>query len=69
MNPLTLVYTEVLWRPLFNLLVGLTSFTPGHYMWVAIVLVTLVVRLILLPLSLKQALQTQRNQGKMASLQ
>lgn len=69
MNPFTFLYTEVLWRPLFNLLVGLTSVIPGHFMWVAVVLVTLVVRLILLPLSLKQARQAQRNQGKMANIQ
>lgn len=69
MNPLSFVYTELLWRPLFNVLVGLTSAIPGHYMWVSIVLVTALVRLILLPLSLKQAHQAQKNQGKMAGLQ
>lgn len=69
MNPITFLYTEILWRPLFNLLVGLTNVIPGHYIWVSIVLITLVVRLILLPLSLKQARQAQRSQGKMADLQ
>lgn len=69
MNPLTFVYTEFLWRPLFNLLVGLTAAIPGHYIWVSVILVTLAVRLILLPLSLKQARQAQTNQGKMANLQ
>ena len=69
MNPIFFVYTEFLWRPLFNLLVSLTSLVPGNNMGVAIILVTLVVRLILLPLSLHQARQTQKNQGKMAGLQ
>lgn len=69
MNPLSFVYTEILWRPLFNLLVGLTAAIPGHFMWVSIVLVTLVVRLILLPFSIKQAKQAQGSQGKMAGLQ
>ncbi len=69
MNPLTFVYTELLWRPLFNLLVGITALTPGHFMWLGVVLVTLAVRLILLPLSLKQARQAQKSQGKMAGLQ
>lgn len=69
MNPITFIYTEVLWRPLFNLLVGFTTVLPGHFMWVGVVLVTLVVRLILLPLSLKQARQAQQSQGKMAGLQ
>lgn len=69
MNPISFVYLEFLWRPLFNLLVGLTNVIPGHYMWLGVVLVTLVVRLILLPLSLKQAKQTQKSQGKMAGLQ
>lgn len=68
MNPFTFAYTEFLWRPLFNLLVGLTNVIPGHFMWVAIILVTLAVRLILLPLSLQQARQAQRQQTKMADV-
>lgn len=68
MNPLTFAYTEFLWRPLFNLLVGLTNVIPGHFMWVAIILVTLAVRLILLPLSLQQARHAQRQQTKMADV-
>lgn len=68
MNPLTFVYTEFLWRPLFNLLVTLTNSIPGHFMWVAIILVTLAVRLVLLPFSLQQARHAQRQQTKMADL-
>lgn len=69
MNPVSFIYTELLWRPLFNLLVGLTAVIPGHFMWISIFLVTLIVRLVLLPLSLKQARQSATSQGKMSGLQ
>ncbi len=69
MNPLYVAYTEVLFRPLFNLLVGITNILPTHSVGLAIILVTLVVRLVLLPPSLHQVRQTQRNQEKMKSVQ
>lgn len=65
MNIFSLLYTEVLFRPLFNLLVAATQIIPGHSVGIAIILVTLVVRLILLPSSLHQAKNMQKNQGKM----
>lgn len=69
MNPFSLIYTELLFRPLFNLLVGITDVLPTHNVGVAIILVTLAVRLILLPPSLHQARQAQKNQAKMGELQ
>lgn len=69
MNPFSFIYTEVLFRPLFNLLVGITNVLPTHSVGLAIILVTLVVRLILLPPSLHQVKQTQRNQEKMKTVQ
>lgn len=69
MNPFTFVYHEVLFRPLFNLLVTLTDILPTHSVGVATILVTIIVRLILLPPSLHQAKQQQKNQAKMAALQ
>lgn len=69
MNIFSLLYTEVLFRPLFNLLVGITDLLPGHNIGLAIVLVTIIVRLILLPSSLHQARSMQKNQGKMAKMQ
>lgn len=68
MNPLLLAYNEVLFRPLFNLLVGLTNILPNHNVGLAIIGVTFVVRLVLLPASIHQARQAQANQEKMAAL-
>lgn len=69
MNPIYAVYTELLFRPLFNLLVGITNVLPTHNVGLAIILVTLVVRLILLPPSLHQARQMSHNQTKMKAIQ
>lgn len=68
MNPFTFVYNEVLFRPLFNLLVGLTNFLPTHNIGWAIIGVTLLVRLVLLPSSLHHARQLQANQDKMQKM-
>jgi len=62
------VYNELLFRPLFNFLVVITNFLPGHNIGVSILIVTIFVRLILLPPSLHQARQMQTNQTKMAEL-
>ncbi|MDP3997229.1 MAG: YidC/Oxa1 family membrane protein insertase [bacterium] len=69
MNIISVVYTEALFRPLYNLLVGITDFLPNHSVGFAILLVTLIVRLILLPSALHQAKMARRNQDKMQSLQ
>lgn len=69
MNPLYFVYTEILFRPLFNLLVGITQLLPTHNVGIAIILVTAVVRLVLLPPSLHQARQASQNQVKMKAIQ
>jgi YidC/Oxa1 family membrane protein insertase len=68
MNPLTFLYNEVLLRPLFNLLVGITNAVPAHNVGLSILAVTLIVRLLLLPPSLHQARQLQTNQRKMEGL-
>ncbi|MBI3420657.1 MAG: membrane protein insertase YidC [Candidatus Sungbacteria bacterium] len=65
MNIFSLLYTEVLFRPLFNLLVGATQVLPGHSVGLAIIAVTIIVRLLLLPSSIHQAKSMQKNQGKM----
>ena len=69
MNPLSFVYHEILFRPLFNLLFGITNILPTHSIGIAIILVTIIVRLILLPSSLHHARQQQKNQGKLAGMQ
>lgn len=68
MNIISTIYQEALFEPLFNLLVGITNILPNHSVGIAIILVTLVVRLILLPPSLHQARQLQANQTKLAAL-
>lgn len=45
----------LLYQPLYNLLILITAFLPGHSVGWAIVLLTIIVRLILLPSSLKAA--------------
>lgn len=68
MNPLTLLYNEVLFRPLFNLLVGITNILPRHNVGLSILAVTLLVRLLLLAPAVHQARLMQTNQHKMSSL-
>ncbi|OGF51730.1 hypothetical protein A3I27_04495 [Candidatus Giovannonibacteria bacterium RIFCSPLOWO2_02_FULL_43_11b] len=46
---LTLIYNEVLYRPLYNALVFLTGLVPGHDIGIAIVLLTVLVRIIIFP--------------------
>lgn len=47
------IFNELLYRPLFNLLVFFYNIIPGHDFGVAIILVTLSIRVILFPLSMK----------------
>ncbi len=58
MSLLTFIYNEILYRPLFNALVWLTAFIPGHDIGFAIILLTIAVRLILFPFT-HRALVTQ----------
>lgn len=69
MNPITLLYTEVLSRPLLNLLVGITNVLPGNGIGWAIIIVTIIVRLILLPSFVHQMKRARHQQEKMASVQ
>ncbi len=69
MNPITLIYNEALYRPLFNLLVGITNMIPTHSIGWSIIAVTFLVRLALLPSSWRHAKQMQRQQGKMQNIQ
>lgn len=68
MNPLSFIYHELLFRPLFNLLVGITNLLPAHNVGLSILVVTVLVRLILLPPSFHQAKQMQKNQAKMSAV-
>ena len=65
MNPLTFLYTELLWRPLFNGLVFFYTVLPVQDLGLAIIVLTVVIRLILTPLLLR----AQRAQRSMAVIQ
>jgi len=45
----------VLYQPLFNLLIFLTNILPGHSLGLAIIVITILIRIIMLPSSLKAA--------------
>ncbi len=47
------IFNTILVRPLFNLLVVLYNFLPGHDFGVAIILLTVIVRLVLYPIAQK----------------
>ncbi len=65
MNPFNFVYTEFLWRPLFNGLVWLYAVIPPHDLGLAIVILTVLIRAILTPLLLR----AQKSQRDFARLQ
>jgi YidC/Oxa1 family membrane protein insertase len=53
------IFNELLYRPLFNGLVWLYNVLPGHDLGVAIIILTVIIRLILYPLS-KKAIKSQK---------
>jgi YidC/Oxa1 family membrane protein insertase len=65
MHVFSLLYTEVLWRPLFNGLVFFHNVVPGHDTGVAIVALTVAIRLALAPLLWR----AQTAQKKLAVIQ
>ena len=56
---MSFIWHEIIYRPLFNALIFLYNIIPGHDIGVAIILLTLAIRFILLPSSLK-ALKAQK---------
>lgn len=66
------IFHEVLYRPLFNLLVGIYNVIPGHDLGLAIILLTLLIRLLFVPLSIKSLISQQeiaKLQPKLKDLQ
>ena len=59
------LFHEVLYRPLFNLLVAIYNHVPGHDLGVAIILLTILIKLVFVPLSIKSL----RSQKAMAEIQ
>jgi YidC/Oxa1 family membrane protein insertase len=62
---MTEIYREILYRPIFNLLVWIYNIIPGHDFGVAIVVLTVLVRFVFMPWSVKAT----RSQKKLAELQ
>jgi len=50
---MTSLFYEVFYRPIFNLLIALVDLIPGGDLGIAIILLTIIIKLILYPLSLK----------------
>ena len=61
---MTFLFHEILYRPLFNLLVGLYNVLPGQDLGVAIILLTIIIRVVFIPLSIK-SLVSQREMGRL----
>ncbi|MFH1966290.1 MAG: YidC/Oxa1 family membrane protein insertase [Patescibacteria group bacterium] len=58
------IFNEILYYPLFNALVWLYNFIPGNDLGIAIILLTILIRFILYPLS-KKAIQSQKAISKL----
>lgn len=72
MNFMSWIYNEAIYRPLFNLLVFFYNVIPGHDIGIAIIVLTVFVRLVLYPLngkSIKSQRQLQEIQPKIKELQ
>lgn len=52
------MFNTLFYLPLYNALVGITSFIPGHQLALSIILLTIIVKVILFPIS-KKAVVTQ----------
>jgi len=65
MNPFVAIFNTVLYQPLFNALVLLYYYLPGHDFGVAIIVLTFIVWVIIYPLNL----QSLRSQKALAEIQ
>jgi YidC/Oxa1 family membrane protein insertase len=72
MNFLFFAYNEIIYRPLFNLMVFFYNIIPGHDIGIAIILLTLLVRIVLYPMnskSIKSQKQMQEIQPEIKKIQ
>lgn len=60
MNIISLFFQEVLCRPLFNLLILLYNIIPGHDFGLAIILSTIIIKILLIPSS-RSAIRSQKD--------
>jgi len=58
------IFNTILYNPLFNGLIALYNFIPGHDLGVAIIVLTILIRFVLYPLSAK-SLKAQREMQKL----
>jgi len=63
MNILIGFYNEILYKPLFNILIIITDIIPTHDLGLAIIVLTLIIRFLLYPLSQK-AIKSQKAMAK-----
>jgi len=66
------IFNEILYRPIFNILVFLYNIIPGHDFGIAIILLTIVVRVVLFPVaykSIKSRLALSALQPKIKEIQ
>lgn len=59
MSFIVTIFNEIIFKPILNFLLIIVGFIPGNELWIGIVLVTVIIRLFLYPLSHK-ALKSQR---------
>jgi len=59
------LFDEAIYNPLYNLLIGIYNFFPFHDFGIAIIIVTIIIKFLLIPLSKKQI----ESQKKMQELQ
>lgn len=64
MEFITTIFNEILYRPLFNILVWLYNVIPGSDLGIAIIVLTIIIRFILYPFS-KKAIQSQKAINKL----
>jgi len=57
------IFTVLLYQPLFNLLILLYEYVPGHDFGVAVILLTVLIRLLLYPL-MAESLRVQKVTAK-----
>lgn len=53
------IWNGIFYKPIYNALIWLTAVLPGHYLWIAIILLTIIIRTILLVPSQK-AMKAQK---------
>ncbi|MFH1187775.1 MAG: YidC/Oxa1 family membrane protein insertase [bacterium] len=61
------IYTEILYRPILNLLIYVYNIIPGHDIGIAIIILTIIIKAVLWPLS-KKSIKAQREMQELQPL-